>query len=313
MGLGPKVKKPRGYKTVKVSSPSKKPKASTSDSSSSDEDDAAQTSYTPSDRLNHKVRTSVRRSVKKSLSLELRKISKRIKDSFTSAAKTSALSDQVLTKGLPKEVICRVIERRLGMGYKGIGNDPLENHLLTISDSGVRTRTKDTCERLIKSSCVREIMDSGNEELVRMRRREMGDGGRGKKRKKGQVDRMATKGEWSKGYEGQQGVFLTLNGDAEEEGEGGAGEGGNPYGPGGNEVDEWGEVVKVGKKNRKGQRARQAKARAKEARKRGEKWDSSVNWRKPKDRTEEGGQGKGERRRGEVGGRGGEGGKVKGR
>ena len=108
----------------------------------------------------------------------------------------------------------------------------------------------------------------------------------------GSSDRKATAGEWSKGHEGQQGVFLTLNGeDAEDDSENGTK---GIYGPGGGEVDEWGEIVKV-KKNRKGQRARQAKAKAKEMRKRGEKWDSSVNWRKPKDRSKEDGEGEGGR------------------
>ena len=82
---------------------------------------------------------------------------------------------------------------------------------------------------------------------------------------------------------------MTLNGDGDAEGEALGSTGPahrSPYGPGGDEDDEWAAVTSQ-RKNRKGQRARQAKAKAVEARKRGEKWDSSVNWRAPKKPAEE--------------------------
>ncbi|GMI47833.1 hypothetical protein TrCOL_g12335 [Triparma columacea] len=243
------------------------------------------------ERLEHKIRVSIRRALKTSVQNEIRKQKRKIKEGVQEkkCGKTDAAECVISAlESMGREVLERVVERRLGMGYRGVGNDPFDKYLEGL-ERAERRVAKEVGERVLGTAGVRKCMDEGNEELVKMRKREMGEG-KGKKRKKGE-DRKATRGEWSKGYEGQQGVFLTLNGDTEgDDDEDMSG----PYGPGGGEVDEWGEIVKV-KKNRKGQRARQAKARAKECRKRGEKWDSSVNWRERKDKGEgEEGEGGGE-------------------
>ena len=171
---------------------------------------------------------------------------------------------------------------------------------------------KTAVERCLAAAAFGEALDGINVKATANRRAAVRqsdiDGGAAppsKKQKKRDAERRKEekkeKGEWSKGYAGQRGVFLTLNGDAAaEDGEDGSdgdmsdgGEREEPakpskyaqYGPG---ADDEFTAVTAQPKNRKGQRARQAKKAAQDARKRGEKWDGSKNWREKKERDEDG-------------------------
>ncbi|GMH99984.1 hypothetical protein TrST_g6177 [Triparma strigata] len=280
--LGPKRKKPRA--------------AASSDEATLS---SSQIVYSPMERITHKSELELRRAAKKALGFETQKSIKRLKElqqsSPTPPTKSStkklnaATRNLSLVKAVSVDLLASVSLRRLGVKHTGVGNDPLTNLPPDSDAEGV----KKIVERCIGNNTFKKVMDELNVKIVEVRKREMerSEAPKSKKgKKRAREDRKVTGSEWSKGYQGQQGVFLNLNGsgedsDGDEDEEGGKRV--SQYGPNAFEDgdDEWANVTS--KKNRKGQRARQAKAKAVAARKRGEKWDSSVNWRAKKEKEEE--------------------------
>jgi hypothetical protein len=291
-------------------------------SDSDDEDDSAVAVplgfLTPLDKLIHKSSKEIKRSVKKYQTNELRKAIKRLKTSSgNEAAKNQQEATMKIWKELDSSLVSDVCLRRLGIKFTGVGNCPLEKYITQMgaSGEGKAEEMRSIYEKVIDNKDVSSLLNKLNKDAVEFRQREMAKKDADAKLGKGKINSAKNKrkrdaekkggddnNEWSKikkgesSYQRQTGVFLTLNGDAPDDDEG-EGEGVafpvgkyDSYGPGGEAggEDEWANVVQ---KNRKGQRARRAKAQAKEANKRGEKWDKSVNWRPKKETTEEGAEG----------------------
>ncbi len=229
----------------------------------------------------HFCTVELRRASKKAISNESRKARRRVKEAADARGEDGdkrrrrAADYGEAVGGLGAGVVVEECLRRLGVANTGVGRSPLEAFLGGREGERERLDVKKAFERVVAQAEFSACMDRLNKRVSDQRRRELDktEGVRGRKRK------AEEKGNWSKGYEGQRGVFCNLNGEEEEEDVGEYAQ----YGPAGE--DDWAEVTKT-KKNRKGQRARRAKAQAKEARKRGERWDSSVNWREKKEVVE---------------------------
>jgi len=286
MGLGPKRKAPRALVTP-------------TDAVSLDQS-----------KVLHQCTISLNRAAKKVVAFELRKVVKKKKDAATTTATTTTTTtkDSHLTasidrlKSLDQSLLTNTLLRRLGLAHTGVNNCPLDGHCATLA-ANVSKSFKQFVEKLISTKTVSDAMDECNAKVTASRRKvirrheiDEGVAPPSKKQKKKDAERLKkeqTKNNWSKGggYTGQQGVFLTLNGDAEQEDSGGEEAAPDPtnkysqYGPGA--ADEYAQVTQA-PKNRKGQQQRRAKRAAQEARKNGEKWDSNKNWRAVKKRDEEG-------------------------
>jgi hypothetical protein len=130
------------------------------------------------ERLEHKIRVSIRRALKTSVQNEIRKQKRKIKEGVQEkkCGKTDAAECVISAlESMGREVLERVVERRLGMGYRGVGNDPFDKYLDGL-ERAERRVAKEVGERVLGTAGVRKCMDEGNEELVKMRKREMGEG-----------------------------------------------------------------------------------------------------------------------------------------
>lgn len=162
-------------------------------------------------------------AAKKVLGFETQKAIKKLKDlqTTTTTAKeapksqtkklNAATRNLDLVKTVTIDLITSVSLRRLGLKHTGMGNDPLLTSPETV---------KKLVEKCIAQKTLKILMDSLNVKIVNVRKKDMAasEAPKSKKgKKRAREEKAVTGSEWSKGYEGQQGVFLTLNGNDDEE------------------------------------------------------------------------------------------------
>ncbi|GMH60790.1 hypothetical protein TL16_g03125 [Triparma laevis f. inornata] len=199
----------------------KKPRASASQDGVSKGE--SQIVYSEMERVTHKSEQELRRAAKKVLGFETQKAIKKLKDlqTTTTTAKEATKSQTKklnaatrnldLVKTVTIDLITSVSLRRLGLKHTGMGNDPLLTSPETV---------KKLVEKCIAQKTLKTLMDSLNVKIVNVRKKDMAasEAPKSKKgKKRAREEKAVTGSEWSKGYEGQQGVFLTLNGNDEEE------------------------------------------------------------------------------------------------
>jgi len=264
----------------------------------------SQYQYTDEEKLTTNATNVLRREIKQVKNQEVAKVAKRLKSS-NSFEEKQLEKELAALKAVDNQIVMAVCFRRLGLANTGMGNDPLEKYEKSHpGDTFFRGFT----EKLLSSSQLCSVMDNLNKKVTNHRRKMLAESEKlsiqksigTKKRKKNEkggnpnADSSSppppSSNVWSKkpkmnNFTSQSGVFLSFDGaggaSALDENDSNGNDDSAIYGPGGGE-DEWTATTKS--KNRKGQRARRAKAQAMEARSKGKKWNSSVNWREKKDK-----------------------------